>query len=419
MATAAILSQGDEVVTGQTVDTNAAWLAEQLTELGVDVVRHLTVGDRLDDLVEALRDTTSRVDVVICTGGLGPTDDDLTAEACAAAFDRPLELDEEALTHLQALYARFGRPMAASNRKQALLPGGSARLDNARGTAPGFAFHVGPALLACLPGVPSEMRHMFREQVLSRIRARLHGPPGRLVVLRTTGVGESVLQDRIGHLTHPDAVLGYRTMLGENQIKLRFRAGVTDATIRKLVNELRVLVGSSVFSVEGMDGEPGGSLVQVVARRLLDQGATLSLAESCTGGLVASLCTSLPGSSDWFLESCVTYANAAKERRLGVPAALLALHGAVSEPVARAMAEGIRRTAGSTYGVGVTGIAGPGGGSDAKPIGTVHLALATPHGTHHHLARLAGDRARIQGLAAHAALDLLRRQLEGTLPSST
>ena len=416
MHTAIVLSQGDEVITGQTLDTNATWLSERLVDLGLDVVRRVTVGDRLPDIAAELTLAARRADVVVCTGGLGPTDDDLTALACAEAFDRPLALDAVALAHIEAMYAAWGREMPASNRKQALLPHGADRLPNPVGTAPGFAFPAHGALVACLPGVPREMVRMWEDQVRPRIVARLGLHPGRLVVLRTTGVGESALQDRIGPaqaFAERGLVLGYRTMTGENQVKLRAGPNVPEAVVEAAAHDLVAAIGSPVFAVEGLDHPelPAGDLPTVVGAALSARGATLAVAESCTGGRVASLVTSVAGSSAWFTEGVVTYANAAKVARLGVPAALLGSHGAVSEPVARAMAEGVRAAAGTTYGLATTGVAGPGGGTEARPVGTVHLALAHPHGTEHRLVRLGGDRGRVQALAAHAALDLLRRHL--------
>lgn len=416
MASAIVLSQGDEVITGQTVDTNAAWLSERLVDLGLEVVRRVTVGDQREAIAAELAAAAQSVEVVLCTGGLGPTEDDLTAEAFAQAFGAPLALDEVAYAQITSMYAAWGRDMPASNRKQALLPAGSLRLDNPVGTAPGFAAQVGRGFVACMPGVPREMMRMWEDQVRPRIVERLALAPGRLVVLRTTGVGESALQDRIGPFQEPGMVLGYRTMVGENQIKLRIAPGVPEAQVEAVVARLHAVIGSPVFAIEGT-GLPGGDLPTVIGRLLQDRGATLAVAESCTGGRAASLCTSVPGSSAWFVEGVVTYANQAKVRRLGVPEALLAQHGAVSEPVARAMAEGVRSTAGSTYGLATTGIAGPEGGTEAKPVGTVHLALSGPLGTEHRWMRLGGDRPRIQALAAHAALDLLRRHLAPTLAS--
>jgi nicotinamide-nucleotide amidase len=409
-----ILAQGDEVVTGQTVDTNSAWLAEELTALGFVVTRHLTVGDHLDHLRALFVEASARAELVICTGGLGPTEDDLTAEAAALAFSAPLQLDEVALEAIEAMYARFRRPMPEVNRKQAWLPTGATRLDNAYGTAPGFAVPTALGLLVCMPGVPSEMRGMFREQVLPLLGARFQVRAGRLVTLRTTGLGESNLQERIGPFSHPEIALGYRTMLGENQIKLRAPGPVSEAELSRLAAELHQRIGSAVFSIEGLGG-PGGSLAEVLGRLLVERAHTLAVAESCTGGQVAALCTAVAGSSDWFHEGCVTYANEAKQRRLGVPAELIAAHGAVSEQVARAMAEGMRASAGTTYGLASTGVAGPTGGSALKPVGTVHIALAGPNGTEHRELHLGGGRSRIQALAAHAVIDLLRRHLQGLL----
>lgn len=417
MPTVEILSQGDEVVTGQTVDTNAAWLATRLTERGYDVVRHTSVGDRLDDLVALFREIGARADLCICTGGLGPTEDDLTSGAVAAAFDAPLALDEEALAHLKARYAGLGRHMPAVNERQAWFPAGSRRIDNDHGTAPGFALQGGRALFVCMPGVPREMKAMFAERVEPLIAERLPVAAGRLVTLRTIGVGESNLQEMIGPFAEPDVVLSYRTMLPENHVKLRFAAGVSAAREREVLERIAGAVARYTFTVEGHD-QPlfgldlgGGSHVEVVGRTLATRGLTLATAESCTGGRIAAACTSVPGASAWFLEARVTYSNDAKVAQLGVDPGVLEAHGAVSEPVARQMAEGVRARAGTDFGIGVTGIAGPGGGSPDKPVGTVHIALSSAEGTTHRALRLPGDRERVQRLAVASALELLRRTL--------
>jgi nicotinamide-nucleotide amidase len=425
MPTAEILSQGDEVVTGQIADTNAAWLATQLTELGFTVTRHTTVGDRLGDLVAVLGDIAARCDLCIGTGGLGPTDDDLTAQAVAEAFDLPLQLDAQALEQIQARYAAHGREMPEVNRKQALLPTGSERLDNEWGTAPGFAVEAGSAWLAFVPGVPREMRAMWSERLLPRIRERFEVAPGRLVTLRTVGIGESNLQQAIGPFSHDDVVLSYRTRLPENHLKLRFAPGTSDARVRHVVTGLVEVVGRWLFTVEGLPGEAlpgidcaGGSHAEVVGRALLARGHTLATAESCTGGRIGAVLTGIPGASTWFLEGVISYSNAAKVRLLGVSEAVLAEHGAVSEPVARQMAEGVRTRAGTTWGIGVTGIAGPGGGTPDKPVGTVHVAVAGPDAVHHRALRLPGDRDRVQQLSVAAALELLRRNLLTTADGS-
>lgn len=423
MPTAEILSQGDEVVTGQIADTNAAWLSTRLTDLGFTVVRHTTVGDRMDDLERVFREIGARADACVCTGGLGPTDDDLTAEAVARAFERPLALDEVALGQIEERFRSFGRPMAPVNRKQALLPAGSDRLDNLWGTAPGFAFRGERCLFACLPGVPREMTRMFEHGVEPRLRAAFPLRPGRRVTLRTIGVGESDLQQAMGDWSADGVTVGYRTTMPENHLKLWFDAdtfppGPGDDALVAAVAAVWERIGRWVFTIEGAPRPPapgidvgGGTLAAVVGRRLAAAGATLAIAESCTGGRLAAACVAIPGASEWLLEGVVAYANAATIRLLGVSEADLAAHGAVSEPVARAMAEGVRARAGATWGVGITGIAGPGGGSAEKPIGTVHVAVSGPPGTVHRALRLPGDRDRVQTFSVASALELLRRNL--------
>jgi nicotinamide-nucleotide amidase len=414
MPTVEVLSQGDEVVTGQVADTNAAWLSEQLTHLGFEVVRHTTVGDKLDDIVGAMLSAAERADFAIGTGGLGPTDDDLTAQAVAAAFERPLALDEIAMAAIEAMYARFNRVMPEVNRKQALLPTGAVRLDNEWGTAPGFAVANPQCLLAFLPGVPREMRAMFPARVLPLLHERFELSPRRLVTLRTTGIGESNLQERIGTPTDDRYIVSYRTKLPENHLKLRIRADVPDDEVRAITHDIAGRIGSPLFSIEGL-GAPGGDLATVVGRHLLQHDQTLAVAESCTGGRIAAMCTSVPGSSGWFLEGAVTYTNAAKVRMLGVDASAIEANGAVSEVVARQMAAGARERSGATFGLSTTGIAGPGGGTDTKPVGTVHIALAHPGGTTHRRLSYGFGRARVQQLSAAAAVDLLRRHLSPSL----
>ncbi|MEM6929982.1 MAG: CinA family nicotinamide mononucleotide deamidase-related protein, partial [Myxococcota bacterium] len=366
MPDAHVLSQGDEVVTGQIADTNAAWLSDQLTTIGFTVRRHLSVGDRLPDLVEAFRDLASRGGLCICTGGLGPTDDDLTTRAVADAFGRPLELDDEALRQIRERYAHAGRQMPAVNERQAWLPRGSTRLDNDWGTAPGFAFDESETWFACLPGVPREMRNLFRERVLPVVRSRYALRPGRLVTLRCVGVGESNLQQVLNGWQASGCTLSFRTKLPENHIKLRFEPSVNPDAVIAATESILQRVGRWVFTIEGAPSilvgfdTGGGSHTETVARLVAARGHTLALAESCTGGRIAAACTAIPGSSRWFMESLVTYSNAAKIRLLGVAEADLNTHGAVSEPVAHQMAAGVRERAGTTWGIGVTGVAGPG-----------------------------------------------------------
>lgn len=417
MPTAEILSQGDEVVTGQVADTNAAWLSQRLTDLGFTIVRHTSVGDRSADIVAAIRSALGHADLVVGTGGLGPTEDDLTSAAVAQVLGVDLEFDPVAMAQIESIYASFGRTMPQVNRKQAFLPRGATRLDNEWGTAPGFAISSSDCLAAFVPGVPREMRKLFEHRVLPLIEQRFRVHPGRLVTLRTTGIGESNLQERIGDFSEPGVVLSFRTKLPENHIKLRFDADVANERVVAVSRELAARIGSPVFCIEGVD-DIAGDLAHVVVGLLDTAGETVATAESCTGGQVAAGLTSVAGSSAVFLEGVVSYSNAAKERLLGVPHDLLVEHGAVSEPVARAMAQGARARAGTTYALSTTGIAGPGGGTATKPVGTVHVALATPTATHHRALRLRGARDRIQSLSAAAVLDLLRRHLQGVLPSS-
>lgn len=410
LPTVVLLSQGDEIITGQTVDTNAAWMAERLTDLGFSVTLKLAVGDRLDDIVQALRLAASQGDVLICSGGLGPTVDDLTTEAVGVVSGQPLVEDTRSLERIRAAFARFGREMSPSNRKQALLPQGATILDNDWGTAPGFSTQLGACVAYFVPGVPREMRGFFTHHIAPDLTRRFTLEPGRLVMLRCMGIAESKLEDLLKPFQDiPGVVLGFRTRMPENQVKLRCAASLGDAAIAELTQRVHDTIGSSVFGINS------GPVEQVVGELLRARGATVATAESCTGGQISGAITSIPGASDYFLEGACVYANAAKIRTCGVDPATLEAHGAVSEPVARAMAEGIRARAGATYGISSTGIAGPGGGTPDKPVGTVWIALATPTTTHARLLRLPGDRERVTCFTTGAALDLLRRELQGLL----
>lgn len=412
MPIAEILSQGDEVVTGQIADTNAAFLAEQLNDLGFHVSRHNAVGDELSDLVAILREISERADVCVCSGGLGPTDDDYTTRAAAEAFGRPLAFDDVAMGQIEAIFAKFNRPMAEINRRQAWFPTGAVRIDNAWGTAPGFTVEHGRCLFIFMPGVPREMKPMFSQMVSPPLRERFALKPGRLITIKTTGIGESEMQVRAGVIDHPGVTVGTRTVLPENFLKLRFAADVSDDEVRDICTTVAARIGSPVFGIDGLNGRCGG-LAEVTGQLLIDRNETLAVAESCTGGRLSAMCTSISGSGAWFLEGVVTYSNAAKVRVLGVSETSLAEYGAVSEQVAREMADGLRARSGATYALAITGLAGPDGGSAEKPVGTVHLALASPSGTEHRLLRLGGDRNRIQDLSAAGALDVLRRSLQG------
>jgi nicotinamide-nucleotide amidase len=406
---AILLAQGDEVLTGRTVDTNSGWLAERLTDLGVRVHRIEAVGDRQADIRATVLRALGDADLVISTGGLGPTDDDLTAAAVADALNLPLAENADALASMQRIFTQHGYQLSAVNRKQALLPQGASVLENRWGTAPGFSVTLAGATGFFLPGVPREMRAFWQHHLDPWVRAQLDTVPALLVTLRCMGVPESRAQELLTGLALPDGVaLGYRSLDPEIQIKLRVPA---DLQTEPLIAAVRERLGAGVFGVDS------GSLAHVVGASLAERGETLATAESCTGGQISALVTAVAGSSRYFIEGACVYANSAKVRTCGVEPADLAAHGAVSETVARALAEGIRARAGSTYGIGTTGIAGPDGGTEHKPVGTVHLALATPIGTVHRRLRVPGGRPRVTQRAASAGLDLLRRHLQGVLTS--
>ena len=403
-----VLSTGDELLTGQVVDTNSAWLMDRLWDLGVMVRRKTLVGDDRADLGDAIRETSARSDVVVMSGGMGPTEDDLTSECVAAVLGVPLDLHEPSLRTIEERFRRFGREMTPNNVKQARFPRGAEVIANRFGTAPGFAAKVGRAEVVCLPGVPVEFRGLCEEWLLPRIAARLgEVPAARLVKLF------SVAESHADHAMRPvmddprnaGVRFGFRAHWPEIHVKWSVPGPDAAARADRIAAAVRGIFGEAIFA-EGKDELPA-----LVVARLAARGERLALAESCTGGLVAELVTRVPGASAVLDLGLVAYANETKERFAGVPGALIAAHGAVSEPVARALAEGIRAAARATWGIGITGIAGPTGGTQEKPVGTVHLALAGTSGTQH-LARVyRGDRERVRKMAAYEALNLLRLAL--------
>ena len=404
-----VVSQGEELLTGQTVDTNANYLCGQLTDLGLRVVGGATAPDRQDGIAGVLRTAAELGEIVICTGGLGPTADDLTADAAAAAFGREVELNREALEQVQERYRAAGREMAPANRRQALLPAGCDVIPNASGTAPGFALTVDGARLFFLPGVPSEMKAMWRDAVLPILRAELTLRPPRRHLFRVLGRGESQLQDLLGDVPDrfPGVELGFRTAMPENQVKLVAEQALDELVWTSAVAEVRGRLGKDLFSEDERV-----SLAARVGLMLVERGQQLALAESCTGGLIGHLCVSEPGSSRWLERGFVTYSNAAKVSEVGVLEATLEAHGAVSEPTAVEMAEGCRRVAGVDWGLSVTGIAGPTGGTPDRPVGMVCIAIAGPAGTRVKTLRMpARERTTVRRFSAHIALDMLRRQL--------
>ncbi|MFH1810801.1 MAG: CinA family nicotinamide mononucleotide deamidase-related protein [Pseudomonadota bacterium] len=405
MRTAAILAQGEEILAGTTQDTNSSWLARELRARGVAPVRLAAAGDDAQSLAESLRWIARDVDLVVCSGGLGPTDDDCTAEAVAQAFARPLSLDATALDQIQDRFASFHRPMPPSNRKQALLPQGARLLENLGGTAPGFALELGSTRLFFFPGVPRELRAMAQQHLFSWLEATGARPLLRHR-MHVCGVGESALQDRLAHLRLPPGVLlGYRAWIPYNSILLYAGPDAADALAR---------ARSQVLEVLGEDclGEEEETLSSATGARLQARGWHLAVAESCTAGGLGALVTEAAGSSAWFAGGIIAYDNRIKRQLLQVDARLLEVQGAVSEACALGMAEGVRTALGVEVGLSITGVAGPGGGTADKPVGTVCLGLTTPEG---HSARTLqlGNRGRdlVRTFSAATALEWLRRRL--------
>jgi nicotinamide-nucleotide amidase len=412
ISNAEIVAIGTEILLGDLVDTNSAWLSQRLAALGVNVYRHTAVGDNRERIVAALGEAAARSDLVVTSGGLGPTSDDLTHECLSLLTGRPLAEYPEARRHVDEMFRRFGRKPTPSNYKQALFPEGSRLIPNPLGTAMGALLEHEGTLFATFPGVPGEMRTMFEETLAPAIRERTEGT----IVSRTlwfVGIGESALAERVQDLLDArDPTVA--PLAGEGKVRLRIttRAATPEEArekIKPVEREILSRLGRYYF---GRDDE---TLESAVGRLLRERGETLAVAESCTGGLLAKRLTDIPGSSEYFREGIVAYSNEAKERLLMVPRELLVEHGAVSEPVARRMAEGVRKLSGADYGLSVTGIAGPGGGTEEKPVGLVWVGVAD--GRESEAVRLdlsawARSRAAIRERSANMALDLLRRALK-------
>jgi nicotinamide-nucleotide amidase len=412
---AEILAIGSELLTPLRSDTNAVVLTSRLLEAGIEVIARVTVADEADALEAAFRNALARADVVISTGGLGPTADDLTREAAAAALGRGLVRDASYVEALKARFARYGRVMSAVNEKQADVIEGASLLPNRRGTAPGQSVEHDGRLLVLLPGPPGEMEPMFGEQVLPLLRARAGGRVLRTRVLCIAGQPESEVEELAAPVYR--AFDNPRTTIlgGPGHVELHLVASAASEAeaaerLESLAAPLRERLGPRLYD------EAGRGLPEVVAELLRARGLTLAVAESCTGGLVAARLTGVAGASSFFDRGFVTYANRSKSELLGVPPELIESRGAVSAEVARAMAEGARHAAGSAIGVGITGIAGPEGGSPEKPVGLVFLALSGAAGERVREARFPGTRERVRYQATQAALEMLRRGLLGLPP---
>lgn len=410
---ATIIAVGSEMLTPFKVDTNSLVVTERVNAIGYDVRSKVVVGDALDELVAALQMAVGAVDLVVCTGGLGPTEDDLTRDALARVMGVSLEEDPAILENLRARFARRGIVMRENNARQALVPRGARALPNAHGTAPGLLATVRGTAVVLLPGPPREMTPMLEALIRERLIPTSGGGLFRRV-LKITGRPESevdaVASPVYGPLRHAEVPISTTILAALGQIELHLTAiapgrEVADAALGPAVEALCAVLGPSVYSVDGRT-------IEVVVGDLLRRaGWTVSVAESCSGGLLASRLTDVPGSSDYFDRGVVCYSNSAKIDLLGVPAPLIEAHGAVSEPVALAMAEGVRARASTSVGIGITGIAGPGGGTEAKPVGTVAVAVVTPRQSSVRTLHLFGVRDQIKFQSAQAAMNLLRLML--------
>jgi nicotinamide-nucleotide amidase len=404
---AEIIAVGSELLTPDRLDTNSLFLTEELNKLGIEVLRKTIVGDNRELLAAVFREALSRVSLVISSGGLGPTEDDLTRETVADLLSRKLQRSDEVVRAIEARFRSFKRDMPAVNLRQAMVPEGADVLNNPRGTAPGLWLEDEGRMIALLPGPPRELKPLFVEEVLPRLRRRISGVRMVKRELRVTGLGESHVEERIRpiYTRYKEVQTTILASPGEIQVHLRVWTEDTlhaDTMLDEMVRSFELVLGDRIFT------HSEESLEEVVAAILIENRTTIAAAESCTGGLFAERLTRVPGSSGYFLGGIVCYSNELKTAWADVPPDLLAKKGAVSSEVAIALAEGIRRRAGSMLGVGITGVAGPGGGTEEKPVGTVHIALVTPLGVKERLVHLPGDRDMVRFHASQVALDLVR-----------
>ena len=407
-----LVTIGTELLLGMTVDTNGAEIARALAAQGVRVIRRVSVADGPAEIRSAVADGLKRTGAVLTTGGLGPTRDDITKRVIAELYGAPLEFDETVWANLVERFTRLMRTPPESNRSQAEVPRGAVVLRNRWGTAPGLWLEGPPGLTVMLPGVPLEMRRLLEHEVVPRLAARASGSVIRSLVVRTSGIPESALAERLGHVEREIAPLTLAYLPGLEGVDLRLSAwdlasDEADRRLRTAADLLRARAGECVY------GEGESDLAALVLEKARSGGLRLAVAESCTGGLIGARLTEIPGSSDVFVGGVIAYDNGVKEDMLDVPASLLEVHGAVSDPVARAMAQGAAQRFGVEAAVSVTGIAGPGGGTESKPVGTVWIACALGGDIQSRRILFPGTRHEIRARAAQAALLLLFRCLAG------
>ncbi|MCW5969823.1 MAG: competence/damage-inducible protein A [Blastocatellales bacterium] len=412
MLNAEIIAVGSEMLTPTRVDTNSLWLTEQLNAIGIEVKLKIVVGDDEARLEETVRDALKRSEVIIATGGLGPTEDDITRKIFSRVLGRRLQLHDATLDRIRKRFAARGYQMPEINARQALVPEGAQLLENERGTAPGLLMTEKNCTVVLLPGPPRELKPMFTSQVLPLLARRAGGTIIRRRRIGTFGLTESGVDEIAApvyaRLTNPSTtILADRGIIDLHLAARASSEAEAERMLDDLSGRLEEALGHHVFSTRGE------TLEEVIAEWLRFRNYTIAVAESCTGGLLAGRITDVPGSSDYFLAGVVAYANEAKTELLGVPAELIAAHGAVSAEVAEAMAEGVRRRAGTTIGVAVTGIAGPDGGTEEKPVGLVYIGFANEVAVESRRFLFpSGDRYLIRQFSINAALNMVRRRLQ-------
>ena len=407
---AEIIAVGSELLTPYRLDTNSLYLTEKLNALGIEVRFKTVVGDDRERLARVLRAALDRSSLIILTGGLGPTEDDVNREVVAEALARPLREVAAVRKSLEDRFARLGRAMSPNNARQALVPEGAEWLENKKGTAPGLWIEEDGVHILLLPGPPHELEAMFESACLPRLARLSTGERLSSRVYKVVGLPESEVDQRIAPIykAYVNPTTTILAVAGAIEIHLRARAANEDeaqALLTELGDKIELALGDHVFSTRGE------SLEQIVAMYLNMKQKSVAVAESCTGGLLSERLTRVPGSSGYFLGGVVCYSNDLKTKLAGVPPALLEAHGAVSKPVAQALAEGIRNRSGANIGIGITGVAGPSGGTPEKPVGLVYISLADERGTQVREFRFPGDRERIRHWATQAALELIRRRM--------
>ncbi|PYG87048.1 nicotinamide-nucleotide amidase [Ruminiclostridium sufflavum DSM 19573] len=408
---AEILAVGTELLMGQIANTNAQYISSKLPEVGLGVYYHSVVGDNPDRLQESLKLALERCDVVITTGGLGPTQDDLTKETIARAFGKKLVLHEESLNDIKSFFIRVGRQMTSNNEKQAYMPEGCIILENNNGTAPGCIIEEGSKTVIMLPGPPSEMKPMFDEAVMPYFKKK-----SKFLIesrfLRVFGIGESAMETLIMDLIDGQLNPTIATYAKEGEVTLRVSAKIkdgesADSILNPVINEIKERTGECLYS------DADQNLDEVAAKLLIEKNITIAAAESCTGGLISEMLTNIPGISKVFIGGAVTYSNESKSELLGVKKETLQKYGAVSCQTAAEMAEGIRKRLNTDISVSVTGIAGPDGGTAEKPVGLVYIGLSSEKGTITKELRLSGNRKRIRNVTALNVFDIIRRHVMG------